>query len=152
MHAPVFHAELQSRIAEFGPLAHALQTWLAEAGVPAPAIRDATLILDELFTNIVMHGYQGRTDGWVQVQAQVQGASLTLIVRDRARAFDPRSAPWPDASSPLEARPMGGLGLMFVQRLADELSYRRLPADAPATEGGEVNELRITRHFANPAI
>lgn len=147
MRAPVFHVELHSRIADLGPLVHDLQDWMAAAGAPAPAIRDAALILDELFTNIVLHGYQGRPDGWVEVQAEVRGASLQMTLRDRGPAFDPRSVPWPDASSPLEQRPVGGLGLMFVQRLADEVAYRRLP------EAGDegINELRITRHFAHPA-
>lgn len=148
MSTPVFHAQLCSRIAELGPLLQALQTWLGDEGVPAPAIRDAALMLDELITNIVMHGYEGRTDGWIEVEAQVQGASLLLTVRDSAPAFDPRSAPWPDADQPLDQRPVGGLGLMFVRRLADALDYRR----NLATDGRESNELRITRHFAHPAV
>lgn len=147
MPSPAFHMELHSRISEFGPMARALQAWLEAAGAPAGAIRDATLMLDELFTNIVMHGYRGRPDGWVELLAEVRGASLFLTLRDRAPAFDPRSVSWPSRSSPLEERSIGGLGLVFVHRLADELGYRRVP-DA----GGEgMNELRITRHFAQPA-
>lgn len=148
MPPPVFHAQLCSRIAELGPLLQALQAWLGEEGVPAPAIRDAALMLDELITNIVLHGYEGRTDGWIEVEAEVQGASLLLTLRDRAPAFDPRGAPWPDAGKPLDQRPIGGLGLMFVRRLADALEYRR----TLATDGSEGNELRITRHFAHPAV
>lgn len=147
MPSPVFHAELQSRISEFGPLVRALHPWLEGAGAPPGAIRDVTLMLDELFTNIVMHGYQGRPDGWVELVAEVKGASLLLTLRDRAPPFDPRNAPVPDRSSPLEERTIGGLGLVFVHRLADELGYRRLPED----HGAGINELRITRHLAQPA-
>ena len=91
--------------------------------------------------------YQGRPDGWVEVLAEVRGASLFLTLRDRAPAFDPRRGPTPDRSSPLEERPVGGLGLMFVQRLSDAFDYRRIPESA----GGGINEVRITRHLAQPA-
>lgn len=128
-------------------MARALQAWLENQGATSGAIRDAILILDELFTNIVMHGYEGRPDGWVEVLAEVRGASLYLTLRDRAPAFDPRLGPPPDHSSPLEERPIGGLGLMFVQRLSDAIDYRRLPGPP----GSGVNEVRVTRHFAQPA-
>ncbi len=147
MVSPVFRAELCSRSVEFGPMAHALHAWLQDHGAPPGAIRDATLILDELFTNIVLHGYKGRPDGWVEVLAEFRGASLFLTLRDRAPAFDPRRGPNPDRSSPLEERPVGGLGLMFVQRLSDAFDYRRLPDSV----GGGINEVRITRHLAQPA-
>lgn len=147
MPSPVFHTELKSQISEFGALARVLHRWLESAGVPPGAIRDVTLILDELFTNIVMHGYQGRPDGWVELLAEVRGASLLLTLRDRAPPFDPRNAPAPDRSSPLEERSIGGLGLVFVHRLADELGYRRLHE----AHGTGINELRITRHLAQPA-
>lgn len=148
MRPPVFHAQLESRIGEVSLLLQRLQNWLAGEGVPAAAIRDARLMMDELITNIVLHAYQGRPDGWIEVVAEVRGASLRLTLRDQGPAFDPRSAPRPDASSALEQRPIGGLGLMFVQRLADALDYRRLPGPA----GAGVNELHITRHFAQPAV
>lgn len=147
MHAPVFHAELQSRIADIAPLLQALQGWLTTEGVPASCIRDATLVLDELITNIVMHGYQGRTDGWVEVEAFVRGASLLMTLRDHAPAFDPRRARKADVKRTLDEREPGGLGLMFVQRLSDELQYRWLAQPS----GPGINELRITRHFAHPA-
>jgi len=148
MAPPAFHAQLSSRIADLPPLLQALQEWMGGIGVPAPAARDVNLMLDELITNIVLHGYEGRTDGWLEVEAEARGASLLLTLRDRAPAFDPRAAPWPDATSPLEQRPIGGLGLMFVRRLADAMDYRRYTT----TEGSEVNELRLTRHFAQPAV
>ncbi len=148
MRPPVFHAQLPSRIGEVGPLLLGLQEWLAAEGVPAPTIRDATLMLDELITNTVLHGYKVHPDGWIEVLAQVRGASLLLTLRDRAPAFDPRTAPHPDPASPLDLRPIGGLGLMFVRRLSDEIDYRRLSDP----ERGDINELCITRHFAQPAV
>ena len=82
-----------------------------------------------------------------KLRAEVKGAAVEVILRDRATPFDPTQAPHPDRGAPLEQRRIGGLGLYFVQRLADGLSYRRAQ-----TEGGSgVNELRITKYFAHPA-
>ncbi len=147
MRPATFAAKLSSSIAEFAPVATALGEWLSTAGAPAAAARDIRLMLDELFTNIVFHGYGGGTDGWVEVRAAVKGAAVEIVLRDRGTPFDPTQTPDPDRSAPLEQRRIGGLGLYFVRRLADGLSYRRVQ-----TEGDlSVNELRITKYFAHPA-
>lgn len=142
-----FAAQMDSRIAAFTPVASALGEWLAAAGVPPPARRDIVLILDELFTNIVVHGYHGRSDGWVDLQAAVHGAAVELLLRDQAPPFDPTRAPMPRTDAPLDQRRTGGLGVYFVRRLADQLSYQRSTDD----RGAGINELRITKSFARPA-
>ncbi len=147
MKPPIFAAQMSSRIAEFSPMATALGEWLAAVGVPAAAARDIRLMLDELFTNIVFHGYGGGADGWVEVRAEVKGAAVEVVLRDWAAPFDPTRAPPPDRSTSLDQRRIGGLGLYFVQRLADRLTYRR----SKTGDGAGVNELRFTKYFAHPA-
>jgi serine/threonine-protein kinase RsbW len=56
-------------------------------------------------------------------------------VVDSGPAFDPRQAPPPDTSSPLEARRPGGLGIVLAEELLDELAYERR---------GEHNHLKLT--------
>lgn len=102
-----------------------------------------SLMLDELITNIVMHGYGPSADGQVRVDASVEAGRFVVTLTGRAFAFDPLQVPAPDTTMELEEREIGGLGVHFVRRMADELSYRRI-ADA----GGGANELRLVKRLA----
>ena len=48
-----------------------------------------------------------------------------MEVSDTANAFDPLSLPSPDLTLPLEQRKPGGLGVMLVRKLMDEVHYER---------------------------
>lgn len=145
MPAHRFHRELPARVDGLGALAQALSRWCREAGVPMGVAEAAALMVDELLANTVMHGYRGDPTGWIEVQARVVDASLEIVLRDRAPAFDPRCEPLPDTTLPVEQRRIGGLGLLFVRKMADVLDYRRMP-DAP---GGAMNEVRLVKKFGD---
>ena len=48
-----------------------------------------------------------------------------MVVDDDGAPFDPLQAPEPDTSRPVEERPVGGLGILIVRRLMDEITYHR---------------------------
>jgi anti-sigma regulatory factor (Ser/Thr protein kinase) len=130
---------LRAELGEVPVLRAAIERWAHAHDVPAAAIEPMWLMLDELITNIVTHGY-GRqaSGGTVEVRLETDGRALTALVRDTAPAFDPLSIGTPDMQAPVESRPIGGLGVHLVRRLAHDISYRRV-------DGG--NELRVVRRL-----
>lgn len=136
--APSFMHVAASRIEDFARLVQGLSQWAHDAGVPERTLGSATLILDELFTNSVMHGYDHDPQGRIEVRAWIKwdenpgsdmdhpgpGRTLVVTLTDWAPAFNPLDVPEPDLSASLEDRPIGGLGLLFVRRTADSMSYR----------------------------
>ena len=48
-----------------------------------------------------------------------------MEVEDDGRPFNPLEAAPPDVNSPVEDRPIGGLGIYLVRRVMDDLEYRR---------------------------
>ena len=105
--------ELASRVEEFGD-AH---------GVPDPKVYVINLALDELITNVVMHGFGGVRDPEIRIRLRLERHALVLIVEDNGQPFDPTEDSRPDVTSSLTARPVGGLGLHLVKKFADSLSY-----------------------------
>ncbi|MEY4653660.1 MAG: hypothetical protein RI884_2241 [Pseudomonadota bacterium] len=139
---PSFQAVQPSRISEFEGLVRALTAWCNEAQVPPQTVSRLVLVLDELFTNIVVHGYREDPHGEIVVQAQVRDGAVDVTLTDHAPAFNPLLVPETDTTLSLEARPLGGLGLLFVRNTSDELRYQLL-TDAPQAK----NWLQFTLKF-----
>lgn len=141
--AAPFRRPLRSRIADFDALVQALTAWGIGAGVPRATMGSVVLILDELFANIVAHGYRNDPDGQVLVQAQVTDGAIHVTLTDHAPAFDLLHVPEPDTTLSLEERHIGGLGLLFVRRTADTLSWE-IPDPTAPQEG---NVVRFSKRF-----
>ncbi len=137
----VFRATPECRLDAFDGLLRSLTAWAEEAGVTPQTLRDVVLILDELFSNIVIHGYRHDPKGEIRVEAAVEDQKVHVTLTDHAPLFNPLLVPEPDTTLPIEARPIGGLGLLFVRRTADELRYWPVEPDAP----GPANRLRFTK-------
>ena len=99
------------------------------AGFDKKRTYDLCLAVDEIATNIILHGYEeaGRSGG-VDVRAEIEGQRLTVTLEDDGDPFDPLQGKLPkeeDLSRPLEDRPIGGLGLFLALEGVDEFKYER---------------------------
>lgn len=135
-----FHHIIPALITEIEALTEALRGWAERRGVPARTINSIILMLDELLTNVVMHGYGEDDSGEIEVTVQTVANSIEVIIRDSAHAFDPFSIAEPDTTLDVEERDIGGLGVHFVRKMADSFAYRR---------DGDCNEVRFCKSFPN---
>ncbi len=87
----------------------------------------ALIVVEELLTNLFKYGYQECTEpGTAEVALALDEGRLTIELIDDGCAFDPFAAPEPDFNRPLEARPLGGLGLRIVRLLTEGAHYSRV--------------------------
>jgi anti-sigma regulatory factor (Ser/Thr protein kinase) len=96
-----------------------------EHALPADAVADMQIALDEVLANVVTHAYGGDDSRWVGLRVTVGAGLLEAEVEDDGPPFDPLSVPDPDLDAPLEERRVGGLGILFVRRLMSEVAYAR---------------------------
>jgi len=94
--------------------------------VDASAVYDILLSVTEVATNIIVHGYRGKS-GPLEIEIGRQGDSIVITLRDQAPPFDPTRVPAPDISLPLEERPLGGMGVHLSREFMDHMSYRYIP-------------------------
>jgi serine/threonine-protein kinase RsbW len=120
-----FSRQLNSRAPEIAELADAVEEWAATTGVQERTIRYVNIILDELIANIVAHAYRNCNDGIIEVNADYDGHRVCVTLRDYGPEFDPTSLPPADTEKDIDEREIGGLGVHFVRKLADHLSYQR---------------------------
>jgi serine/threonine-protein kinase RsbW len=93
--------------------------------VPGRTLYAVNLALDEIVTNIVLHGFADPAGQEVEARIVVREGALTAEVEDGGRAFNPLDAPVPDLNAPLDERTIGGLGVHLVKSLMDRVEYRR---------------------------
>jgi serine/threonine-protein kinase RsbW len=133
-----FHRRIAGSYSEIHPLGEAVTDWALGRGVPSKVVPSVVLMLDELVTNVVMHGFRDSGDGQIDVTIRVDSSSIETVIRDSAREFDPFSIPEPDTTLPAEDRGIGGLGVHFVRKMSDAFGYRR---------DGDVNEVRFRKRL-----
>src|SRR3712207_5499507 len=81
----------------------AVRGFVREALGPAmasDAASDLVLAVDEIVTNVIEHGYEGR-DGTVEIEIALTADAVTVHVRDAGPPFDPTGVPSPDTTAPL---------------------------------------------------
>ena len=97
----------------------------AQAGLDRKRTYRLELAVDEVATNIITHGYEeaGR-EGDVVVHAHIFEDALTVILEDVGVPFDPRRLAHPaQLDLPLDARPIGGLGIFLALENVDQFDY-----------------------------
>ncbi len=99
------------------------------AGLDKKATYGLCLAVDEIATNIIVHGYDeaGRS-GVLDMRAEIGSGNLTITIEDDGIPFDPRQTNLPEAEDlgkPLEDRPIGGLGVFLAFEGVDEFRYER---------------------------
>jgi anti-sigma regulatory factor (Ser/Thr protein kinase) len=75
---------------------------------------------------VIEHAYQGVTDGEIEVRCGMQGETLTIMILDHGKSFDPSSVRPPNIQADLSERQVGGLGIYLMRKLMDEVRYEKL--------------------------
>ena len=92
-----------------------------DAGLSERQTLNLHLIAEEAATNIV--NYSGAT--MMELCAWQKDGSLYLSFADDGIPFDPTLHPEPDLTLPIEQRAIGGLGIYYIRKLSDGMTYRR---------------------------
>ena len=96
--------------------------------VGRPDLLRLTLIVEELFTNTVVHGYGGESDAPIYVSLRPDRDAVGLLYEDAAPQYDPLSQlslAAANLAASVESRPIGKLGVHLVGHLTDSARYAR---------------------------
>ena len=96
------------------------------AGLDKKQIYKLGLAIDEIATNAISHGYEeSETSGELSLSAEIDAATLTIVLEDTAPPFDPLTEAEPEnLDQPLEQRAAGGLGVFLAVQNVDDFAYR----------------------------
>lgn len=126
--APPEQQVFQARIDSL-PLALAfVEACCARHGVARADTLRLVLVVEELFTNTVVHGHGGGAASPVHIEVAVAPDCITLRHEDGAPPFDPLhhlQQARTNLDAPPDERSVGGVGLTLVARLAERFDYAR---------------------------
>jgi len=82
------------------------------------------MAVDEACSNVVEHAYGPSWQGDIDLTCCIQDqGDLVVSIRDNGKPFDPSAVPEPPIGADLESLPEGGLGLYFMRRLMDQVTF-----------------------------
>lgn len=103
----------------------ALLAYLERFSVDDIALNRIEVILEELVSNVVRHGKSADT---LQIEAEITGQAIRLIIEDNGPAFNPLDAREPAAFTELEQATLGRQGIPLIKRLSKSVHYHRIGA------------------------
>ncbi|MFZ5834092.1 MAG: ATP-binding protein [Pseudomonadota bacterium] len=98
------------------------ENWAREAGFPEILVMRLVLVIEELFTNTIKHGYHAESNCPVQISLRVCDGRAVLDYRDQAPPFDPVHTKKMRASGRAPTR-VGGMGLRLIQTYGTDASH-----------------------------
>ena len=99
--------------------------WIEPLQVSAKAQYFLSLAIEELATNWIKYGYRDTDAHSMTFDLGVRECRLILAATDDGLPFNPMDEPAPSTALPLEERDTGGLGILLLRKMADEMSYEQ---------------------------
>jgi serine/threonine-protein kinase RsbW len=115
----------------------------AIAGMDKEDIHRLEVAVDEACTNVVRHGYDSDASQSYTVSCGIETGVFTVEVLERGKPFDFGSLPEPDLNATVEDRPIGGLGMVFIRKLVDDVRF--------SVEPDGLKRLRLLKRLPVPA-
>jgi serine/threonine-protein kinase RsbW len=120
------HRVFEARMLMLPETAAFVESFCALHGIGhADALR-LTVIVEELFTNTVEHGYGAESDAPIRIALSVAVDEVAVFYEDAAPRYDPLvrlSARQSDLQAAVESRPIGGLGIELIRQLTESARY-----------------------------
>jgi len=89
-------------------------------------VKRVRISIEEAVVNIINYAYPPECDGEVEICFRKENdTKLILEILDNGIPLNPLSLPQPDFTAPLSERKVGGLGVFFIRKMAEDVRYRR---------------------------
>ena len=112
-------------ISEVNRLHSSVSQFCQKHGLSSEIEGDLSLALEEIVVNVIRYGHPEGGKHEIRVLLSLEQDCVVATVEDDGVPFNPLEAPEPDLDSPIETRPIGGLGIHLVRNITDGLAYRR---------------------------
>lgn len=122
----VSEIRLRNHLDELPRLQSEIESFAADRRVGREECKTLQLVLEELVTNAIRHGWDDDREHEIVVRLDLENSTeVSIEVEDEGRPFDPTCGSDPISGSSKGEREVGGRGIGLVRRLVTELRYER---------------------------
>jgi len=118
----VFNADISS-LKQLSPL---MELFEEVHKMDSMMVFNINLIVEELVSNIIFYGIAGQENGRIEVEFYTNDAGFELKLKDNGLAFDPTAFENQPVKKTIEEQQIGGLGIFFVKKIANQMRYERV--------------------------
>ena len=119
-----------SRVAEF------MESVCDELQLDMHVAMKLQVAMEEMVTNVIFYAYPEGTSADITLTAESNEKELTLILSDTGKPFDPTAKEDADTETNPMDREQGGMGILIVKNIMNEVTYERL---------GDINQLTMKK-------
>ena len=117
--------EIENKVEALSILAGKMEDLAEKWELSMPLTMSLNLVLEEAVSNVIFYAFNDSQKHLIQISLALENKILTLEIVDDGIPFDPLSQKQPDITLPVEERPIGGLGILLISKIMDQVSYSR---------------------------
>ena len=125
MNAANLTLQLKNDLEELESLTAGVETFCGLHGFHPRDNFEMTLVLDEIFTNIISYGFRDDEEHIIRIDLAREEDRIIIRVEDDGAPFDPTKATDEKKTCSLEKCRIGGLGLHLINRIMSRVKYKR---------------------------
>jgi anti-sigma regulatory factor (Ser/Thr protein kinase) len=128
---------IPNRLDQIAEVAGFVEAFGSANGLSENIVNALNVALDEVLCNAISYGFPDGGAHSITISMGCSNGEVWAEVVDDGIPFDPlASSAAPDVGTGLHERKIGGLGLLFMRHLMDDVAYRR---------EGRFNRLRLSK-------
>ena len=109
---------------KLGEIREFLQRVLSENSIPEVTVNTLVLAVDEVCANLIIHSHNCDPNEQIELKVKVNGKSeITFDIIDHGDGFNIGDYEEPSISDIVKQKRKGGIGLILVRRIMDEIEY-----------------------------
>lgn len=125
---------LPARLGYLGPVAAYINALAESEGFDSSEISSIQLAVEEIFVNIVKHGFPDIADPSFQLDIEIQPAGFSLVFKVKGIPFDFERIPQYNPATVRSGDSPKGLGLFLARQAVDRIVFQNLGRDGYSIE------------------
>ena len=118
-----FKLEVEANLENLSVISSLVSEAMEQTQIDAAIIPKVLQAVDEACTNIILYAHPERK-GYIRLACWLNHDDFVISIEDKGKPFNPCSVSPPKLDVNLEDRSVGGLGIYFMRKFMDEISYK----------------------------
>lgn len=119
------HIKISNKLADIAQVHSDFKIFGRERNIHETIVQRMCIIIDEVLTNIIKYSYEDSETHHIEISYHYDEVKLSLRFIDDGLVFNPLLKDHPGHPIDLEDRPIGGVGILLMKSLADDIIYER---------------------------